>query len=104
MAQQVRKWVVELTAEQREELERVVRSQQASALVAKRARILLLADAVHPEGWRTDESIGETVGMTRRQVQRVRLKFLQQGLSTTLRRKVRSDRGTVVGSTWRRWN
>lgn len=94
MAQQVRKWVVRLTAEQREELERLVRSQKTSALAVKRARILLLADAVHPEGRRTDEFIGERIGMTRRQVQRVRFKFLQQGLSATVKRKVRSDRGT----------
>lgn len=94
MAQQVRKWVVRLTAEQRAELERLVRSQNASALVSRRARILLLADADHPEGRRTDDYIGERLGMTRRQVQRVRLKFLQQGLSTTLKRQVRSDCGT----------
>lgn len=94
MAQQVRKWVVRLTAEQRAELERVVRSQNASALVSRRAKILLLADADHLEGRRTDDDIGERLGMTRRQVQRVRLKFLQQGLSTTLKRQVRSDCGT----------
>ena len=93
MAQQVRKWVVELTTEQREELAQVVRSQKTTVLVVKRARILLLADAVHPEGRRTDEYIAEAVGLTRRQVQRVRLKYLQQGLSTTLKREVRSDRG-----------
>lgn len=94
MAQQVRKWVVRLPVEQRAELEQVVRSQNASALVSRRAKILLLADADHPEGRRTDDDIGERLGMTRRQVQRVRLKFLQQGLSTTLKRQSRSDRGT----------
>lgn len=93
MAQQVRKWVVRLTEDQRHELESLARSQKASALVAKRARILLLADAQHPEGRRTDEYIGETLGLTRRQVQRVRLKFLEQGLSATLKRQIRSDRG-----------
>jgi Homeodomain-like domain len=94
MAQQVRKWVVRLTAAQRAELERVVRSQKVSALVSRRARILLLADAAHLEGRRTDEYIGERLAMTRRQVQRVRLQFVQRGLPPTLQRQVRSDRGT----------
>lgn len=93
MAQQVRKWVVELTPQQREELHSLTRSQKASALIVKRARILLLSDSAHPEGKRTDEQIAELVGLTRRQVQRVRLKFIQEGLSSTLKRAVRSDRG-----------
>ena len=93
MGQQVRKWVVELTADQRAELTTLQRSQSASALLVKRARILLLSDAAHPEGRRTDEQIAELVGMTRRQVQRVRVKFIQQGWEATLRRKPRSDKG-----------
>jgi len=93
MGQQVRKWVVELTADQRAELTTLQRSQSASALLVKRARILLLSDAAHAEGRRTDEQIAELIGMTRRQVQRVRMKFIQQGWEATLRRKPRSDKG-----------
>ncbi len=94
MAQQVRKWVVQLSKSEREELERIVRSQKASALQLKRAKILLLSDNNHPDGRRTDEYIGELLGMTRRQIQRIRTKFVQQGLECTLKRKVRSDQGT----------
>ena len=94
MAQQVRKWVVQLTGDQRWELERIQRSQKASALIVKRARILLLSDDSHPEGRRTDEQIAELVGLTRRQVQCIRMKFVQQGLEATLKRKVRADQGT----------
>lgn len=94
MAQQVRKWVVQLTSEQRGELKKIERSQKASALIVKRARILLLSDASHPGGRHTDEQIADLVGLTRRQVQRIRLKFVQQGLEATLRRKVRADKGT----------
>ena len=91
MVQQVRKWVVQLTGEQRRELSRIERSQKASALIVKRARILLLSDDSHPEGRRTDEQIAELVGLTRRQVQRIRMKLVQQGLEATLKRKVRAD-------------
>ena len=93
MAQQVRKWVVQLSAEQRHELLRLERSQKVSALQLKRAKVLLLSDSAHPEGRRTDEQIAELVGMTPRQVQRIRLKFVQRGLEVTLRRQVRSDKG-----------
>lgn len=94
MAQQVRKWVIELTDEQRSEAEQVARSQKASTLTSRRAQVLLLADANHADGRRTDETIAVMVGMTRRQVQRIRMKYAQQGLSKTLRRQVRSDIGT----------
>ena len=94
MPQQVRKWVVELSPEQRGELQRIVRSQNSSALMVKRSRVLLLCDAVHPDGRRTDEQIVDLVGMTRRQVQRIRVKFAQEGLEATTRRKLRSDKGT----------
>ena len=94
MAQQVRKRVVQLSNLERKELEKIVRSQKASALQVKRARILLLSDVHHADGQRTDESIGKLLGMTRRQIQRIRTKYVLHGLEQTLRRKVRSDRGT----------
>ncbi|MCA8989339.1 MAG: IS630 family transposase [Planctomycetaceae bacterium] len=94
MGQQVRKWVVELSVEQRAELQKTARSQKCSSLMVKRARVLLLSDVSHPEGRRTDEQIAALVGMTRRQVQRIRSKFSHEGLEATTRRKVRSDQGT----------
>lgn len=94
MAQQVRKWVVNLSSEQREDLQKIVRSHSNSALAIKRARVLLLSDAAHPQGCRTDEQIADLIGMTRRQVQRIRLKFTQEGMEATMRRKFRADQGT----------
>ena len=93
MAQQIRKWTVELAEEQRAELKKIVRSQKSSALLVKRAHILLLTDVNHQEGLRTDKQIAERLGMTIRQVQRVRVKFKQQGIECTLKRKIRSDSG-----------
>lgn len=91
--QQVRKWEVELSLQQREELTKIVRPQSGRSLAVKRARVLLLCDQAHPEGRRTDKQTADLVGLTTRQVQRIRLKFLQQGLEGTLRRKIRSDQG-----------
>ena len=93
MVQQVRKWILSLTPRQRQEVERLARSQKVSTLISRRARVLLLADQNHSEGRRTDETIADLVGMTRRQVQRIRLKCVQQGLSDVLQRTIRSDKG-----------
>jgi len=94
MSQRVRKWVVELSSDQREHLQKIVRSQKHSSLMVRRAKVLLLSDSTHPEGRRTDEQIAELVSMTRRQVQRIRTKFSQEGLEATTRRQTRSDQGT----------
>ena len=93
MPQEVRKWVVELSDQQRTGLQKLARSQSASALQVKRARVLLLSDSIHPAGNRTDEQIAEMLEITRRQVQRIRTQFAQQGLEATIRRKIRSDEG-----------
>ena len=95
MGKSIGKWVVQLTETQREQLQKQARAQSKSALAAKRARILLLCDQSHSDGGKTDDEIAEQIGMTRRQVQRIRTKFAQQGLETTLKREVRSDSGTA---------
>jgi hypothetical protein len=90
----VRKLVVRLSLEQRQQLEEVVRSQTTSALIHKRARLLLLSDADHVDGRRPDWQIGEIIGLTEKQVKRIRHKFVQDGLEVTLQRQVRADTGS----------
>lgn len=84
---------VELTAEQRSELEQLTR--QASVGVAKKrwATILLLADESHPDGRRTDEEISNEVGVSVRQLERIRKKYVLHGQNATLVRITRSDAG-----------
>jgi Homeodomain-like domain len=84
---------VHLTAEQRDELQRAARATGATLLQARRARVLLLADADHPEGRRTDLQIAAIVGLTEKQVKRIRWKFVAEGPAATLTRKRRSDAG-----------
>lgn len=93
MAQQVKKWVIELSRKQRKDLEKFARSQKISALQLRRARVLLLSDSAHLAGRHTDEQIAEILNMTRRQVQRIRTKFVHEGLESTVRREIRSDAG-----------
>lgn len=93
MDEPIRKREVHLSATQRGELETLARSGSTSAAEARRARILLLADADHAEGRRPDWQIAEIVGRTEKQVARVRQRFVTAGLAETLTRKRRSDAG-----------
>ena len=93
MAQPNIKVEVELSAEQREELETLVRDGTASARRVRQARILLMADEDRREGRRPDWYIAECVGISERQVCRVRQKFARDGFEPTLARQTRSDAG-----------
>lgn len=88
-----KKYVVQLTAEGRSELAAVVRSQNVTARQSKRARVLLLSDANHVDGRRPDWQIGEIVGLSEKQIKRIRQQFVQQGLQDSLQRKTRTDAG-----------
>ena len=69
---------IELTKEERSELESLLRKQSVGAALQRRARILLLADSRHPDGRRTDANIAELVGLCERQVVRIRQKFARE--------------------------
>ena len=88
-----RKYRVELTETQRQELTTISRSTSETVLRTRRARVLLLADQNHPEGRRPDWQIGEIVGLTERQVERIRKQAVLEGIPETTDRKVRSDQG-----------
>ena len=70
---------VHLGAEQRRELEAICRRQSVGAAKLRRARILLLADEDHPSGRRPDWQIAEVVGLSERQVVRIRQQFVREG-------------------------
>src|SRR6185437_5007139 len=72
------KFIVHLTAGQRQELERL-------AATSTRARILLKADA-DGDGW-PDDRIAEALDTSAGTVARLRKKFVQQGLEATVQRK-----------------
>ena len=78
MPDTMRKFKIELTKKERRELESLLRKQSVGAALQRRARILLLADARHPDGRRTDANIAELVGLCERQVVRIRQKFSRE--------------------------
>jgi transposase len=71
------KFIVRLTAEQRQELEKLAATGKRSAATITRARILLKADA-DGDGW-ADDRIAEALDTSASTVARVRKKFVRQG-------------------------
>ncbi len=82
-----KKYQVELTPSQREELRSVVRAGTAPAAALTHARILLKAD-IAPGGsaWK-DEQISDAFDVSVRTVVRVRQAFVYRGLAGTIYRK-----------------
>jgi len=85
------KVIVRLTTDQRRALEELVHTGECSAHAARRARILLKADAEGPDAW-PDERIAEALDVCRMTVMRARQRFVTEGLAGTLRKKKAADR------------
>ena len=79
------KFIVRLTPEQRQELEKLVATGRRSAAMLTRARILLKADA-DGDGW-ADDRIAEALDTSASTVARVRKKFVRQGLQAAIGRQ-----------------
>lgn len=79
-----KKYMVSLTPEEREKLQKLISSGEAKARKLTRARILLKAD----EGW-TDKSISRALDVGMATVGRVRKRFVEKGLEAIDRRKPR---------------
>ncbi len=83
----MKKYKVTLTDQERQQLSDLIASGKGAARKLARARILLKADAA-PGGpaW-PDERIAEAVEVSRATVERVRQRFVEQGLEASLGRK-----------------
>ena len=86
------KLTVHLSSEQRQELEKLARSSTGGVAKVRRARVLLLADEDHLDGRRPDQYIAEAVGLSERQVIRIRRRFVREG-EQAVERKPRKDAG-----------
>lgn len=83
------KHVLCLLADERSELEAVTRNGRRSAEKIRRAQVLLKADeGEHGPGW-TDEQISTALDVSRRMVQNVRKRAVEEGPTAALERKRR---------------
>lgn len=86
-ARMAKKYVVELTVEQRRSLDRVVNSGRESARKITRARVLLKADEGEP-----DEAIAEALGVSVATAERVRKRFAAGGVDAAVGRRPQPPR------------
>jgi transposase len=82
-----KRYVVTLTSAERKQLEALVRSGRRSARCITRARILLLTDqGDEGRGWE-DRRVAEALGCGHRTVERIRERFVTDGLDAALTHK-----------------
>lgn len=84
-----KKYIVRMTAEERDTLEKVVKNLAGGHEKVRRAQILLKADADGP-AW-CDSRIAEAFGCRRQTVETLRQRFVEAGFQATLDRKRRVD-------------
>ena len=86
----MKKYQVTLTADERQSLLDLIAAGKASALKQSHARILLKADAADGGPAWTDDRIAEAAEVNLRTVERVRQRFVEQGLDAALVRQKQS--------------
>jgi len=80
-----------LTSQQHQQLDKLIRSGAAQARTLTKARILLLTD--HSQGTHySDDQIASALGVSMRNIVRVRKRSLKDGLDAALYDKARSGR------------
>lgn len=82
-------YVVRLTDQERNELERVIKKVKGTGQKVRRAQILLKADADGPN-W-TDERIAEAFSCRTRTVEMIRQRLVERGFEETLHRVERAQ-------------
>ncbi len=89
-----KKYRVNLTHEERHYLEGLISTGKVAARKASHARILLHANEGGDEGYFKDEDIAEVLNVGRVTVERVRKRFVEQGLESALNPKPHSRHRT----------
>lgn len=75
----VKKYIVDLTPEERQTLEQLTTKGKAPVYKINHARILLKADINSPQGEWTAQAISQAPDMSTATIERVRQRFVEQG-------------------------
>lgn len=84
-----RSYSIQLTQEERQQLQQLCSKGKTTARSIRRAQILLWADEHRPEGKLKDKEIAERLQIHTNTVHLVRKRFVEQGLQKTVERKKR---------------
>ena len=94
-----KRYLVTLSEEERTALQKRVSSGKAAARLLTHARILLLADANDGGGGRTDQQVGDALGVGICTIERVRQRFVEEGLEAALKPRLHPPRlGKLSGA------
>jgi hypothetical protein len=85
----MKKWVVRLEADEREQLERLVRTGKAAAYKIRHANVLLAVDESDAGANLPDQQVARALGIAVRSIESLRRRFVEQGLESALGRKKR---------------
>jgi transposase len=91
----MKKYKVTLTAEERQQLQQLIAVGKAAAQKLTHARILLKADAADGGPAWTDQRIAEALEVSVPTIERLRQRFVEQGLEASLGRKQRDRPGRL---------
>ena len=86
-----KKYIVTLKKKEKEVLQEIIHKGKHSAEKRKRAQALLLA-----AGSYTDDMIAERTGLSRRGLEQLRQRFVEEGFETTLAGKPRGHRPSAI--------
>jgi len=87
-----KKYIVSLTAEERETLEQLTTTGKAPAYKINHARVLLKADTNQDGGGWTDEAISQALDISVATIERVRQRLVETNLETALSRQAQQQR------------
>ena len=87
-----KKYRIELTTEEQQELKALVSKGRAAAYKQTHARILLLSDEAGKDGGMTDEEIARSLQVASATVERVRRRCVEEGIEAALGRKEQQRR------------
>jgi len=83
-----KKYHVDLTETERLDLTKIVNKRKANSQIYKRSKILLAADRLGEQSW-NDKEISLAYQVSIRTIERLRKRFVEDGLSTCLKGKPR---------------
>jgi len=85
----VKRYMVSLTLEEQEYLQSIIGKRNEKAAIVKRAYALLAADCNGAKQW-TDRHISDCYGQRVRTIEKIRQRFVADGLETVLKGKERT--------------
>ena len=90
-----KKYVVELTVDERGELQELIRKGKVSGFRMRHAGILLKLDAAPTEGW-TYEKIAKAHGTNLQCISHIAKRFVEEGMESALSRKPQQNRARKI--------